>query len=57
MCSPLAYGGQQAPYLSRAASFWLLVGLLAAFLFAASAPSPLYAMYQARWQFSPVTVT
>lgn len=31
--------------LSRAASFWLLVGLLAAFLFAASAPSPLYAVY------------
>jgi hypothetical protein len=53
MCSPLAYGGQQA--LARRS--WLLVGLLAAFLFAASAPSPLYAMYQARWQFSPVTVT
>ncbi len=49
--------GAIRPTRSRQASFWLLGGLLAAFLFAASAPSPLYAVYQARWQFSPLTLT
>ena len=37
--------------------FWLLAGLLAALLFAASAPSPLYGIYQAMWGFSPLTLT
>lgn len=41
----------------RAASFWLLAVLLGFFLFAASAPSPLYAVYQAKWSFSSVTLT
>jgi MFS family permease len=43
--------------LPRAASFWLLAVLLGSFLFAASAPSPLYAVYAAMWRFSPVTLT
>ena len=43
--------------LSRPAAFWLLACLLASFLFAASAPSPLYSLYQATWQFSPSTLT
>jgi MFS family permease len=43
--------------LSRAAAFWLLACLLASFLFAASAPSPLYSLYQAMWRFPPSTLT
>src|SRR5687768_6979840 len=43
--------------LSRPMSFWLLAGLLGLFLFAASAPSPLYAVYAAQWQFAPSTLT
>jgi MFS family permease len=41
----------------RALAFWLLACLLASFLFAASAPSPLYPVYQARWHFTSVTLT
>lgn len=43
--------------LSPAASFWLLAIVLAAFFAAASAPSPLYGVYQAMWKFSPITLT
>jgi MFS family permease len=43
--------------LSRAVSFWLIAILLGLFLFAASAPSPLYAIYAARFHFSPSTIT
>src|SRR5258708_31391229 len=43
--------------LSSAASFWLLATLLAFFLFAASAPSPLYVVYAAMWHFSSLTLT
>ena len=42
---------------SRPVSFWLLAVLLTFFLFAASAPSPLYAVYAAIWRFSPSTLT
>jgi MFS family permease len=37
--------------------FWSLAVLLSLFLFAASAPSPLYALYAEKWQFSSTTVT
>jgi MFS family permease len=40
-----------------ARSFWLLATLLGFFLFAASAPSPLYSVYAKIWRFSPTTVT
>lgn len=43
--------------LPRGASFWLLAWLLVFFLFAATAPSPLYPVYQAMWHFSPITLT
>jgi MFS family permease len=43
--------------LGRRTSFWLLAIVLALLLFAASAPSPLYRVYQAAWQFSPLTLT
>jgi MFS family permease len=43
--------------LPRTVSFWLLAGLLVLLLAAASAPSPLYPVYQASWKFSPLTLT
>ena len=41
----------------RPAAFWLLALLLAWFLAAASAPSPLYPIYQELWGFSPGVLT
>jgi MFS family permease len=37
--------------------FWLLSALLTSLLFAASAPSPLYSVYAARWNFPASTLT
>jgi hypothetical protein len=37
--------------------FWTVAVILGLFLAAASAPSPLYAAYAARWHFGPVTIT
>lgn len=41
----------------RAAAFWLVAGTLFLLMFAASAPSPLYVVYQAMWGFTPATLT
>jgi MFS family permease len=41
----------------RGAAFWLLAFTLALLLFASSAPSPLYIVYQAKWGFSAITLT
>jgi MFS family permease len=38
-------------------AFWLLAVVLGFFLAAASAPSPLYPLYQAEWGFSTITLT
>lgn len=43
--------------LRRRASFWFVAITLGLMLFASSAPSPLYVVYQARWHFSAVTLT
>jgi MFS family permease len=43
--------------LSRPVAFWTLGVTLAFLLFASSAPSPLYVVYQAEWHFSPITLT
>ncbi|MBV9949043.1 MAG: MFS transporter [Myxococcales bacterium] len=43
--------------LSKSASFHLLASIILFFLAGSSAPTPLYAVYQAAWGFSPVTVT
>jgi MFS family permease len=43
--------------LGDRAAFALQVSILVLFLAASSAPTPLYAVYQAEWGFSPVTVT
>ncbi|MCA1832410.1 MAG: MFS transporter [Actinomycetota bacterium] len=47
-------GGKELP---RTASFLMLAVLLGLFLFAASAPSPLYGIYAKLWHFTPTTVT
>ncbi|MEU2860834.1 hypothetical protein ACIQWL_37175 [Streptomyces mirabilis] len=43
--------------MPRPVGFWLLSLALFALLAAASAPSPLYVVYQHRWGFSPTTLT
>lgn len=43
--------------LSRTAGFWSLAVILALLLFASSAPSPLYIVYQAEFGFSAITLT
>jgi predicted MFS family arabinose efflux permease len=44
-------------YLSKSAAFYLLASITLSFLASSSAPTPLYALYQAQWGFSPITVT
>ena len=44
-------------YLSRNATFYLLASITISFLASSSAPTPLYALYQAQWGLSPITVT
>ena len=43
--------------LKPRAAFALLTSILVTLLASSSAPTPLYAIYQARWGFSPVAVT
>lgn len=43
--------------LSDRMGFWVLACVLGFLLFAASAPSPLYGVYAAKWHFSPITLT
>jgi predicted MFS family arabinose efflux permease len=43
--------------LGRRTAFWLLAVTLGLLLFASSAPSPLYVVYQAEWGFSTITLT
>jgi hypothetical protein len=54
---PGAARGNARALLPRAASFWLVAGVLFLLFFAAAAPSPLYGVYQARWRFSATTLT
>src|SRR3954451_7118514 len=43
--------------LSHRRAFWMLAATLGFVLFASSAPSPLYIVYQAKWHFSAITLT
>src|ERR1700748_1317963 len=43
--------------LPAGATFALQVSIVVVFLASSSAPTPLYALYQARWGFSPITTT
>jgi MFS family permease len=47
----------ERPQLGRMTAFWLLAATLALLLFASSAPSPLYIVYQAQWGFSSIVLT
>ena len=44
-------------WLSEKAAFVVLSSLAVSFLAGSSAPTPLYALYQARWGFSPIMTT
>jgi MFS family permease len=48
---------QSQPAASRRATFWLVAGVLFLSLAAASAPAPLYGVYQAQFRFSAATLT
>src|SRR6478735_858353 len=43
--------------LSKSFAFYLLASIVLFFLAGSSAPTPLYAVYQAAWGFTPATVT
>src|SRR5262249_44897344 len=43
--------------VGRLVSFWVVAATLGLFLLAAAAPSPLYAVYAAKWHFSAATLT
>ena len=43
--------------IGRGAAFWIAAATLVLFLLAAAAPSPLYAVYAAKWRFSPAALT
>ncbi len=45
------------PIMSRRLAFLLQLSIAIGFLAGSSAASPLYAIYQARWGFSPITIT
>lgn len=47
----------QAKRLDRSAAFYLLASISVSLLASSSVPTPLYAIYQAAWGFSPVTLT
>jgi predicted MFS family arabinose efflux permease len=47
----------QAGRLSPTAALFLLASIVVSFLAASSAPTPLYAVYQAAWGFTPITTT
>jgi hypothetical protein len=44
-------------HLSRKSAFYLLLSITISFLAGSSAPTPLYALYQAQWGLSAITVT
>lgn len=43
--------------VGRAGAFWIVAATNTFFLFAAAAPSPLYAVYASLWRFSAITLT
>ncbi|MEP7026838.1 MAG: MFS transporter, partial [Actinomycetota bacterium] len=43
--------------LSAGPSFWIMAAAYLGLMLAASAPSPLYVVYQQRWHFSAITLT
>jgi predicted MFS family arabinose efflux permease len=58
LSQPSASGARgHRPRPGPTSAFYLLASIIVSFLAASSAPTPLYATYQAKWGFSPITVT
>jgi MFS family permease len=55
--STIQVARRQSALLPDSLAFWGLAGVLALFMGAASAPSPLYQIYAAEWRFSSLTLT
>jgi MFS family permease len=43
--------------LSRPVTFWAIAAIIALYLAASAAPTPLYVVYQQQWSFSSITLT
>jgi MFS family permease len=56
-CANEAKAKREPRRLSTTAAFYLLASITVSFLAGSSAPTPLYAVYQAQWGFSPITVS
>ena len=54
---PRPDAGRHLPRPGRTASMALLASIIVSLLAASSAPTPLYAVYQREWGFSPITTT
>jgi MFS family permease len=52
-----AVAAPAAPPLARAATFLLLASITVSFLAGSSAPTPLYSIYRAQWNFTPTMMT
>ncbi|HVT63623.1 MAG TPA: MFS transporter [Mycobacteriales bacterium] len=52
-----SFSSERTRVLARPAAFWGVVAATATLLAASSAPSPLYAVYQAEYHFSAITLT
>src|SRR5579859_1588709 len=57
MGAPVARAVRSSERVSRGSAFWIVAATFGLFLFAAAAPSPLYAIYAARWRFSTIALT
>jgi MFS family permease len=44
-------------HLSRTVAFFLQASIIVSLLASSSAPTPIYAIYQAAWGFTPLTTT
>ena len=49
--------GQRSHRMSGRPAVFVLASLIVALLASSAAPTPLYAIYQARWHFTPMTTT
>ena len=56
-CSSSTQVIDKKDYLSRSTTFYLLASIALSFFAGSSAPTPLYALYQAQWGFSTITGT